>query len=67
MQAAQRPRGFIDRSLKGKGGRGGNTPTGSAIVEEDSQDEGNEEEMKDIEEKVLHNVKSLKETRLISS
>ena len=65
MQAAQKPRGFIDLSPKGKGhGRKGKTPAGGAIVEEESQDVDNEKEMKDGEEKALHSDKSLKEDKV---
>jgi hypothetical protein len=62
MQAAQKPRGFIDLSPKGKGrGRKGKTPAGGAIVEEESQDVDND---KNGEEKALHSDKSLKEDKV---
>ncbi len=65
LQAAQKPRGFIDLSPKGKGrGRKGKTPTGGAIVEHESQDVKNEKELKDGKEKALHSDKRLKEDKV---
>ena len=69
LDVVQKLRGFYDNSPNGKGrGRKGRKSAGGAIVEEESQDVGNEDEAKKGKEKgfrvVLQNDKSLKEDKV---